>query len=49
MPKHTRVHRCVNKLKRRFGKKSGAPYAICQKSTKQSYKSGRKIKKTNKK
>jgi hypothetical protein len=40
MPTGTRVHRCVDKLK---GKKGVNPYAICQKSTKQSYKTGRSL------
>ncbi len=40
MPKNTRVGRCVQKLKPKHGK--GA-YAICQKSTKQSYKTGRSL------
>ena len=44
MPKHTRVGRCVQKLKPKHGK--GA-YAICQKAkrapTKQSYKTGRSL------
>ena len=40
MPKGTRVYRCVKKLTR--GKKFTYPaaIAICQKSTKQSYKTG---------
>lgn len=41
MPKGTRVHRCVDKLKR---KGLGGAYAICQKSTKQSYKTGKSLK-----
>jgi|TARA_B000000475_G_scaffold269273_1_gene262998 hypothetical protein len=40
MPKNTRVGRCVQKLKPKHGK--GA-YAICQKSTKQSYKTGKSL------
>ena len=41
MPKGTRVHRCVIKLKRQY------PYskaiAICQKSTKQNYMTGKTL------
>jgi hypothetical protein len=37
-PKGTRVHRCVEKFK---GK--GNAYAICQASTGQSYKTGKKL------
>lgn len=43
MPKGTRVHRCVKKVKRKGGKVN--PYAVCQKSTKQSYKTGKRPKK----
>lgn len=43
MPKGTRVFRCTEKLKRRYPK--GVAIAICQKSTKQSYRTGKKIKK----
>ncbi len=39
-PKGTRVHRCVDDLKRKGG---GNPYAICQASTGQSYKTGKKL------
>lgn len=40
MPSGTRVERCISKVKR---KRSGVnPYAICQKSTGQSYKTGKK-------
>jgi len=42
MPKGTRVHRCVQKVKR-----SGSavnPYAVCQKSTGQSYRTGKRLK-----
>jgi hypothetical protein len=39
-PKGTRVHRCVEKVKRKGG---GNAYAICQKSTGQSYKTGKKL------
>ena len=39
-PKGTRVHRCVDDLKR---KGKGNPYAICQSSTGQSYKTVKKL------
>lgn len=39
-PKGTRVHRCVEKVKHKGG---GNPYAICQASTGQSYKTGKKL------
>jgi len=45
MPKGTRVHRCVDKVK-----KSGRgvnPYAVCQASTDQSYATGKTLKETN--
>lgn len=41
MPKNTKVHRCVEKLKKQ-GKGKEA-YAICQKSTGQSYATGKKL------
>ncbi len=41
MPKGTKVHRCVDKVK---AKGSGVnPYAVCQKSTGQSYATGKKL------
>jgi len=41
MPRGTSVHRCVDKLK---GKKGiGSAIAICQSSTKQSYKTGKPL------
>ena len=43
MPKGTRVHRCVKKLTDRYGY-SGA-IAICQKSTRQNYMTGKTIRK----
>lgn len=42
MPKGTRVERCYDKLKDSKGK--GIAAAICQKSTKQSLATGKKIK-----
>jgi hypothetical protein len=39
-PEGTKVHRCVKELKR---KGSGNPYAICQSSTNQSYKTGKDL------
>ena len=47
MPKGTRVGRCVDYLKHKYG--YGAAIGICQKSTKQHYMTGKKIKKTRKK
>lgn len=44
MPKGTKVHRCVQKLRRK-GKKYGSAIAICQKSTGQSYRTGKKKRK----
>ena len=46
MPKGTRVHRCVNKLKKTYS--IGHSIAICQKSTKQNYKTGKKLRKKKK-
>lgn len=43
MPKGTRVARCVEKVKRKGS--DANPYAVCQKSTGQSYKTGKKIRK----
>ena len=49
MPKNTRVERCVEKLKEKGDGKYN-PYAVCQASTKQSYKTGKSLKnKRNKK
>lgn len=45
MPIGTKVHRCVSKLK---GKKGVNAYAICQKSTGQSYATGKRIKRKKK-
>jgi hypothetical protein len=39
-PKRTRVAKCVRKLKGRKGVKNA--YALCQKSTRQSYRTGRR-------
>ena len=43
MPDGTRVGRCVNYLKHKYG--YGPAIGICQKSTKQHYMTGKKIKK----
>jgi hypothetical protein len=43
MPKGTKVHNCVNKLKKKMS--YGKAIAICQKSTKQNYMTGKKISK----
>ena len=47
MPKNTRVFRCVKALTKRYNK--GAAIAICQKSTKQSYRTGKSLVKKRKK
>ena len=41
-PKNTRVFRCVQKVKKKND--IGAAIAICQSSTKQSYRTGRSLK-----
>ena len=43
MPKGTKVHRCVQKVKAKGGNVN--PYAVCQESTGQSYKTGKPLKK----
>ncbi len=43
MPTGTRVHRCVNRVKKEHGLSSAI--GICQKSTKQSYRTGRTLRK----
>jgi hypothetical protein len=46
MPKGTKVHKCVERVKAR-NKKGGKkvnPYAVCQKSTGQSYQTGKRLK-----
>ncbi len=45
MPKGTRVHKCVDEVKKKGGVN---PYAVCQASTKQSFKTGKKLKKSPK-
>lgn len=40
MPKGTKVARCVDKVKKKGGVNA---YAVCQASTGQSYKTGKKI------
>lgn len=40
MPKGTKVHSCVEKLK---GKRGVNAYAVCQASTGQSYKTGKSL------
>ena len=47
MPKNSKVHRCYDKLKSKYGKASAA--AICQNSTKQSLQIGKSSKKGKKK
>lgn len=41
MPQGTRVARCVRKLEKRYPK--GVAIAICQTSTRQSYRTGKKL------
>lgn len=41
MPRGTKVHRCVQKVKAKGGKAN--PYAVCQASTGQSYKTGKPL------
>lgn len=41
MPKNTKVHRCVEKVKAKG--KGVNPYAVCQASTKQSYATGKPL------
>jgi hypothetical protein len=43
MPKGTKVHKCVGEVKEKGVAVN--PYAVCQKSTGQSYKTGKKLKK----
>lgn len=47
MPKGTKVHRCKTKVQGQ-GKSVGAAIAICQKSTGQSYATGKALKKGKK-
>jgi len=44
MPKGTRVHHCVSKLRKKY--KYGKAIGICQKSTKQNYMTGKPIRQT---
>lgn len=46
MPKNTRVHHCVEEVKKRHA--AGNPYAICQASTGQSFATGKPIRKGKK-
>ena len=43
MPQGTKVSKCVKKVSRKYNK--GAAIAICQKSTQQSYRTGKMLKK----
>jgi hypothetical protein len=45
MPKGTRVSRCIEKLKKSGQADKYNPYAVCQASTKQSYATGKPLKK----
>ena len=42
MPKGTKVHKCVEKMKKKGSRAN--PYAVCQSATGQSYKTGKKLK-----
>ena len=46
MPKGTRVHRCVRKVKAKGGVRN--PYAVCQAATGQSYRTGKLMRKERK-
>ena len=48
MPKGTKVHTCVQKVMKK-GMAKGSAIPICQVSTKQSYKTGKPLKKKKKK
>ena len=41
MPKGTKVHSCVEKMKKKGG--GANPYAVCQAATGQSYATGKKL------
>ena len=47
MPKGTKVHKCVDYLKHKYG--YGPAIGICQKSTRQNYMTGKKMRKKTKK
>lgn len=47
MPKNTRVSKCVDKVKAKGGGVN--PYAVCQKSTGESYATGKPIRKQERK
>ena len=46
MPQNTRVYRCVQRLKKKYG--YGGAIGICQKATKQSYMTGKSLRKKRK-
>lgn len=48
MPKNTRVSRCVRKIAAQGKYSYGSAIAICQASTKQSYSTGKTLKRKNK-
>ena len=48
MPKGTRVHKCVDKVKRKHAKGVN-PYAVCQAATGQSFATGKPLKKKRRK
>ncbi len=45
MPKGTKVHKCVDRLKGKMGK--GSAIGVCQSSTGQSYMTGKKLNSKN--
>ena len=47
MPKGTRVHRCVSKLRKKY--KYSKAIGICQKTTKQNYMTGKRLRQTKRK
>ena len=47
MPKGTKVHKCVDYLKHKYG--YGPAIGICQKSTRQNYMTGKKMRKKTRK
>lgn len=49
MPKGTKVHKCVHDLMKKKGYSKAKAIRICQESTGQSYKTGKKITKKKRK
>lgn len=48
MPKGTKVHKCVTKMKAKGKDKDVNPYAVCQEATGQSYATGKALRKKKK-